>query len=71
MVAWAHARHANRGEPVAEVRSIRRQEPTLAERLENLERSGALVRSAMPRRRFRPVERRPGALSKFLAERGE
>ena len=61
-----------RGEPVAEIRSIRRQrEPTLDERLKDLERSGSLVQSTVPRETFRPVERRPGALARFLAERGE
>ena len=61
-----------RGEPVAEIRAIpQRQKPTLDERLKDLERNGSLVRSAIPRRAFRPVERRPGALSRFLAERGE
>ena len=61
-----------RGEPVAEIRSIRREkEPTLDERLKDLERSGSLVPSTIPRRTLRPVERRPGALSRFLAERGE
>ncbi len=47
------------------------RKPTLDERLEDLERSGSLVRSALPRRTFGPVERRLGALSRFLAERGE
>ena len=61
-----------RGEPVAEIRSIRqRQKPTLDERLKDLERSGSLVPSAISRRTFRPVERRPGALTRFFAERGE
>ena len=61
-----------RGEPVAEIRSIReRRKPMLDERLKDLERSGSLVRSALPRRTFGPVERRPGALARFLAERGE
>ena len=60
-----------RGKPVAEIRSIRRQEQTLDERLEDLERTGSLIRSVIPKRTFRPVERRPGALSRFLAERGE
>ena len=61
-----------RGEPVAEIRSIeRRQTPTLDERLDDLGRSGSLVRPAIPRRTFRPVARRPGALERFLAERGE
>ena len=60
-----------RGEPVAEIRSIQQQKLTLDERLRDLERSGSLVPSAIPRRTFQPVERRPGALSRFLAERGE
>ena len=60
-----------RGEPVAEIRSIQQQKLTLDERLKDLERSGSLVPSAIPRRTFQPVERRPGALSRFLAERGE
>ena len=61
-----------RGEPVAEIRSISpRESPTLNERLQDLERRGALVRSSMARRTFEPVTRRPGALSRFLAERDE
>ena len=60
-----------RGEPRPKIHSIRQgQKPTLDERLRDLERSGSLVRSAIPRRRLRPVERRLGALSRFLAERG-
>ena len=59
-----------RGEPVAEIRSIER-ESTLDERLADLERNGALVRSAIPRQTFRPIARRPGALSRLLAEREE
>ena len=57
-----------RGEPVAEIRPIGRNS-TLEERLADLERSGSLVRSAIPRRTFRPVARRPGALERFLAGR--
>ena len=61
-----------RGEPVAEIRSIQqRQKPTLEERLKDLERSGSLVRSTIPRGTFERVERRLGALARFLAERGE
>lgn len=61
-----------RGEPVAEIRAIRKQgKLTLDERLKDLEQSGALVHSAVPRMTFQPVERRSGALSRFLAERGE
>ena len=59
------------GEPVRETRSIqRRQTPTLEERLKDLERNGSLVPSTIPRRTFRPVTQRSGALSRFLAERG-
>ena len=61
-----------RGEPVAEIRSISRpRKPTLDERLQDLERRGSVVRSAIARRTFAPVERRPGALDRFLAERDE
>ena len=61
-----------RGEPVAEIRSVlQRRKPTLDERLNDLERRGCLVRPTIPRRMFQPVERRAGALSRFLAERGE
>ena len=63
---------SHRGEPVAEIRSIERHRtPTLDERLGDLERSGVLVRQTLPKRMFRPVVRRRGALARFLAERGE
>ena len=61
-----------RGEPVAEIRAIQRSEtPSLEDRLNDLERQGALVRSGRPRNEFRTVARRPGALARFLAERTE
>ena len=61
-----------RGEPVAEIRGIEgRGEPTIDERLAELERAGALVPAARPGRGFHPLGRRPGALARFLAERGE
>ena len=60
-----------RGEPVAEISPVeRRQRPTLVQRLRDLERQGALVRSRA-RHALAPIERRPGALARFLAERGE
>ncbi len=63
---------SHRGEPVAKIRSISsRENPTLDERLQDLERRGALVRSAIARRGFEPVARRPRALPRFLAERDE
>ena len=59
-----------RGEPVAEIRSIaHRRRASLDERLTDLESRGSLVRSVAARRALEPVERRPGALARFLAER--
>ena len=61
-----------RGEPVAEIRSIeRRQELTLEERLDDLRRAGCLVPPGSSTQPLHPVARRPGALARFLAERGE
>lgn len=61
-----------RGEPVAEIRAIRQSKaPTLDERLDRLERRGALVRPARARSNFRMVADRPGALARFLTERAE
>ena len=61
-----------RGEPVAEIRAIQQAEtPTLDERLDHLERRGALVRPARARSDFRMVADRPGALGRFLKERAE
>ena len=60
-----------RGEPVAEISPVeRQQEPTLDQRLRDLERQGALVRSRA-KHALRPIERRDGALARFLAERHE
>ena len=60
-----------RGEPVAEVRPITPKPATIEERLEALERRGVLVRSTTPKQPITTVARRPGALKRFLAERGE
>ena len=60
-----------RGEPVAEIRAIKRQRSsTLDARLAELERSGCLVRAAVPGNGVGPVARRPGALARFLDGRG-
>ncbi len=59
-----------RGEPVAEIGAIKeRASPTLDARLAELERNGCLVRAAIPRKSMGPVERRPGALARFLDKR--
>ncbi len=60
-----------RGELVAEVRPIQRGPFTIEERLDELERRGVLVRSTAPAEPIMTVARRPGALKRFLAERGE
>ena len=60
-----------RGKPVAEVRPIAPEPTTIEERLEELERRGVLVRSTAPAEPITKVARRPGALKRFLAERGE
>ena len=60
-----------RGEPVAEIRSIRKEPVTIEERLEDLARRGILIRSDEARKTLKEVERRPGALQRFLDEREE
>ena len=58
-----------RGKPVAKISPVRQQRtPTLEQRLRDLEQRGALVRSRESPA-LGPVERRPGALARFLAER--
>ena len=59
-----------RGEPVAEVRPFQPEPATIDQRLEDLDRRGVLVRSSEPRPPLRAVTRRPGALDRFLVERG-
>ena len=60
-----------RGEPVAEVCGIRHPEQqTIEERLAVLQRRGILVPSGSSRQTLQPVARRPGALVRFLAQRG-
>ena len=60
-----------RGEPVAEVRPLPQGDETIEERLDELERRGALSRSSGPRKPFEAVCTQEGALARFLAERGE
>ncbi len=62
---------SSRGEPVAEIRPISRRPSTLEERLEELERSGVIVRPGGRRQPLEAVVRRTGALDRFLAERNE
>ncbi len=58
-----------RGEPVAEIRPIQRGPETVEERLAEYERRGILARPSERRQRLKAVERRAGALRRFLVER--
>ena len=60
-----------RGEPVAEIRPIEQTPVTMAERLDEMERRGVLVRPRAPRKPLVAVTRSAGALARFLAERNE
>ena len=62
---------SRRGEPVAEIRPVSRSSETIEERLDELERRGALVRSGRPWKPPSPVTERAGALERFLADRNE
>lgn len=59
------------GEPIAEIRPL---EPsgteTLEQRIKRMEEAGIIV-PARGKGSFAPAARRPGALERFLAERGE
>ena len=58
-----------RGVPIAEIRPIEKSPQTMTERLDELERRGVLVRPRAPRKPLLATARRPGALTRFLAER--
>ena len=62
-------RISHRGEPVAEVRPIRQTEESLEERLVELVQRGALVRTVRSKEVLAPVEKKPGALERFLEDR--
>ena len=59
-----------RGEPVAEIRPIQERPATIEERIEELERRGVLVGPREPRVPFKSGVHVPGALKRFLEERG-
>ena len=60
-----------RGQPVAEIRPVRQDPKTIEERLEELERTGELVRATGPRRPFELGKPSPGILARFLSARNE
>ncbi len=58
------------GDKRAKTRDPHVDRVTLDERLDDLSRRGALVPASAPGRRLQAAESRPGALERFLAERG-
>lgn len=62
---------SHRGEPVAEIRAIRRRPQSLEAHLDELERRKIVVPSSRPNAPPAARERRRGALKRFLDERNE
>ena len=63
-------RISHRGQPIAEIRPLRREPAALEQRISELREQGVLS-SPSPRKavRLKPVARRSGALRRFLADR--
>ena len=63
-------RISRRGEPIAEIRPVRREPAALEQRVSELREQGVLSASS-PRKAacLKPVARRTGALRRFLADR--
>ncbi len=59
------------GAPAVEIRAIPVAPPGIDSRLQQMTERGVLVRPDGPRQRFGAIARRPGALKRFLADRGE
>ena len=59
------------GRPIAEIRPLTRDDTTLAGRLEMLRDRGVIHLAESIDGRWKPLARRPGALQRFLEERGE
>ena len=62
---------SNREDPVTEIRPLSERATRLEKRLAELERRGALTPAPSYREPMKPGERVPGALERFLADRGE
>jgi len=58
-----------RGEPVAEIRPVAREDGDLETRLKRLAERGVFVPAEQGPSALQPVARRPGALDRFLADR--
>ncbi len=61
---------SRRGEPIAEVRPLRPAPISLRDRLQELAENGVLIPASAPRAVMRPLADRPGALERFLSDRG-
>ena len=59
-----------RGKPVAEIRPTADPTRTIESRLDEMERQGTLVCPTIPRQPLRRGAPQPGALERFLADRG-
>lgn len=59
------------GEPAVEIRAVSSAQIDIEARLEQMAERGVLVRPSGARKPFRRLARRPGALDRFLADRGE
>ncbi len=59
------------GKPVAEIRPLAEETETLTARIERLRDRGAIHPAAPSRGPWKPLERRPGALQRFLEDRAQ
>ena len=62
---------SSRGELVGEIRALTSEQETIEDRFEALERKGIIAPALEGERRFHRLAERPGALERFLADRGE
>ena len=60
-----------RGDPVAEIRPIEKAAGTVEEHFARLEKRGILVPPQRARKPLRVGDPKPGALARFLADRGD
>jgi prevent-host-death family protein len=59
------------GEPAVEIRAVSDVREGIEARLDRMAERGELVRPTGSRRSFHRIARRPGALERFRADRGE
>jgi prevent-host-death family protein len=62
-------RISRRGQPIAEIRPLRAEPPTLERRIAELTDQGVLIASSDRGGRLEPLAHRRGALRRFLADR--